>query len=320
MVFEVVCIGSSTVDNFVSMQGSFSTIKRGVKILASDYMRHSGGGASNVAAALSKQGFKVGLITKLGNDEDADFLLDECEKFKVKVLNKKRSKHHTDNSTIVCSKKDKDRIIFVHKEASSDLNEQDISKTALKQAKWVYLSSLMGDSEKVMKKFMPYFRKNKINLFFNPSLYLAKQGARKLKPFLSVAKVLVLNKEEAQALLKDKRSSEERLCKKLHKLGPELVVITNCSRKAFAYDGMCMYSFLPPKVKVKELTGAGDAFNSGVLAGVLQGKGVEESLLLGQALASSVIQFRGTKHRLLSQRQAKQAVKKLRCKVQRKQC
>ena len=61
---DVVCIGSATVDNFVSMDEKFSEFKKGVKILATSYEIHSGGGATNAAAALSKLGLKIGVITK----------------------------------------------------------------------------------------------------------------------------------------------------------------------------------------------------------------------------------------------------------------
>ena len=82
---EVVCIGSATVDNFVSMNEKFSEFKKGVKILATSYEIHSGGGATNAAAALSKLGLKVGVITKLGDDHDADFILELIKNVREKI-------------------------------------------------------------------------------------------------------------------------------------------------------------------------------------------------------------------------------------------
>ncbi len=316
--YDVICIGSATVDHYVSMRGSISTIKKGVKVLTHNYMRHSGGGASNVAAALSKWGLKPAIIAKIGKYEDAGFILDELKHYKVPLLNKKRSVHHSDNSTIVCSVKDKDRVIFVHKDASSDLGPEDVSKEALMRTKWIYLSTLVGKSHNTMKKLMPFVKRNKINLLFNPSSYLAKQGVRKLKPFLSASKVIILNKEEAQVLLKDKRSGEAKLLEKLHKLGPDVVVITNCDKSLYAYDGTQHYRLKPPKVKVCDTSGAGDSFNAGFLAAYLKGYSVEECLQFGQALASSVIQHRGTKHKLLNHTAAKRAVKRHKITVQKK--
>ena len=58
--YEVVCVGSATVDHFLKVKPSFSSIKVGDKIMVTAGELHSGGGATNVAAGISRVGVKKG--------------------------------------------------------------------------------------------------------------------------------------------------------------------------------------------------------------------------------------------------------------------
>ncbi len=317
--FDVVCIGSATVDNFLTLKQKFSSIKSGDKVLVNSLERHSGGGATNSAAALSKMGLKVKILTKLGNDHDAEFVLKELKDYKIKNICRKSSKKNTDFATLLASNKEKDRIILVHKGASRDLVFSDFKKLQLR-AKWIYLASLMGKSFSVAKDVANYAKKKKIKLLFNPSLYLAKKGKNFLKPILQATKILVLNKEEAQALLNNKTNSFKTLLFGLSKLGPEIVVITDGSKKLYAIDGRNihsknMYSLQPPKVKIIHTAGSGDAFTAGFLSGIIKRYYFDDCLKIGQANASSVIQHIGTKNKLLNEREAKQMIDKHKIKV-----
>jgi len=300
MGLDVVCIGSATVDKFLTVKESIAHLHLGDKILVKDQEIHSGGGATNTAAALSLLGLKTGIITKLGNDHYADFLTKDLKKYKIKLLSQIRSKKHTDSSTIVSSRKDKDRIILVHKDASLDLISRDINFTELKKAKWIYLATLMGKSEQTAKKIVQFAKKNNIKVLFNPSAYLAKQGTKKLKPFLEASEIIILNKEEAQFLLKDKKSKTKNLLVKLSKLGPNKVIITDGKKPLIGYDGRYFYSSKTPNVKVIHTAGSGDAFSSGFLGGIMKGYEMEKAIMIGQANASSVVQHIGTKNKLLT--------------------
>ena len=87
----------------------------------------------------------------------------------------------------------------------SDIEINDIRKiTDFKKSlrtKWIYLASLMDRSFQTAKEISKYAEKKKIKVLFNPSLYLAKKGKVYLKPILKTTSILVLNQEEAAALL-----------------------------------------------------------------------------------------------------------------------
>ncbi len=311
---DVICVGSAALDNFLTIDKLLSEVKLGEKVLVSSLEKHSGGGATNAGAALAKLGLKVKILTKLGDDHDAEFILKELKEYKVKNICRRPSKKNTDFSTIISSTKEKDRIIYVYKGASSDLGADDFKKYQLR-AKWIYLATLMGKSFSTAKVIAEYAQKKKINLLFNPSLYLAKKGKVYLRSILQAASILVLNKEEAQALLKNKTNESRKLLLFLSKLGPDTIVITNGPQKIFAYSQGKIYSLTPPKVKVVHTAGAGDAFTSGLLAGIIKNYSFPDALKLGQVNANSVVQHLGTKNKLLTESEAQEEIKKYRIKV-----
>ena len=306
--YDVLCIGSATVDNFLTTNCSLKCVHLGDKILVTHMEKHSGGGATNSAAV------KVKLLTKLGNDHDAEFITKELKQYKLKNICLHTSNKNTNSSTLISCPQDKDRIIYAHKGASSDLSLNDFKKSQL-SARWIYMASLMDKSFQTAKKIVLHAKKNKINLLFNPSLYLAKKGKAQLKSILEATTILVLNKEEAQALLKNKTGSFKKLLLELEKLGPETVIITNGAKKCYALSENVIYSLTPPDVKIVHTAGAGDAFTAGFLAGIIKKYSLEDALRLGQVNSSSVIQHFGTKNKLLSEKEAKLFMERYKIKI-----
>ncbi len=314
--YDVLCIGSATLDSFLKVETPLAKIKLGDKIIVSAIEKHSGGGATNSAVALAKFGLKVKVLTKLGEDYDGKFIAQELSSHKVDNICLHHSHNHTDTAVILDYVKDKDRVIYVHKGASEDLTEHDFKLSQL-NTKWVYLATLMGISFKTGESIAKCASKHKIPLLFNPSLYLAQKGKAELKHILSAAAVLVLNLEEAQALLKIKTSSMEQLLMQLHQFGPETVVITNGPKRLYAYHNNYMYSLFPPQIKVVHTAGAGDAFTAALLGAMIKRYKFEDCLRIGQVNASSVIRAVGVKHKLLNEKEARVALNKYKLKVEK---
>ena len=76
-----------------------------------------------------------------------------------------------------------------------------------------------------------------------------------------------------------------------------------------------IYSLVPPDVKVVHTAGAGDAFTSGLLAGIIKKYHFEKALQLGIVNSLYVIQHIGTKNKLLTIKEAHTAIKKYKPKV-----
>ncbi|MBI1968712.1 carbohydrate kinase family protein [Candidatus Woesearchaeota archaeon] len=295
---DVLCVGSATVDHFLTIELPFSAIKPGDKVLAQDFVLHTGGGATNAAVALQKLGVQAALLTKLGQDHNASFVQKELQRYHLTNACRTRSRKNTDVAFIVSSAKEHNRIIYVHKGASEDLSLTDIPHHLT--VPWIYLASVTGHAFPVALHLAKCAEKKKIKLLFNPSLYLAEQGQRKLSPILKSTTLLVLNKEEAQAVLQRKEKDAITFLHQLQQLGPQTVVITDGPKTLFALHAGEVYTLTPPHIPVIETTGAGDAFTAGLLAGIIKKFSFDDALRLGAASASSTLQKIGAKEGLLS--------------------
>ena len=87
----------------------------------------------------------------------------------------------------------------------------------------------------------------------------------------------------------------------LHELGPKIIVITDKNKPISCYDyyKKKRYYLKPNKIKVVERTGAGDAFASGFVAGLIRNKTIMQCLKLGLNESESVIRYFGAKNKLL---------------------
>jgi sugar/nucleoside kinase (ribokinase family) len=118
---------------------------------------------------------------------------------------------------------------------------------------------------------------------------------------------LVLNKEEAFYLVGKRKIW--RALRRLLKLGPQLVVITDGPNEVFASEGKYMYYLKPHRVKVIEATGAGDAFASACLAGIIESGDIESALKWGLANSQSIVTHYGPKEGLLSYKELTEKIK-----------
>ncbi|MFA6461223.1 MAG: carbohydrate kinase family protein [Candidatus Woesearchaeota archaeon] len=311
---DVLCIGSATLDTFLTVEMPLRKIKLGDKVLVKEIETHSGGGASNAAISLIKFGLKVRILTKLGQDHNAEFIIKELQQHHVENICLHHSRKPTDSASIIDYKKDGDRVIYVHKGASEDLTQEDFKFSDLK-TNWIYLATLMGTSFNTGKKIAAYVKKKNIPILFNPSLYLAKKGKIYLKSILEATEILVLNWEEALALLGKHRGNPKEVLVSLQELGPKIVIVTNGKNKMYAVNHNEFYSLQPPKIKVIHAAGAGDSFTAAFLAAHIKGYPFEECLKVGQANASSVIQSIGVKHKLLNEAEARDLIKRYNIKV-----
>lgn len=305
-MFDVITVGSSTVDVFMHTDPKQTEVLRvhkhidiayplGAKILVKELEFFTGGGGTNTAVAFSRLGLRTGWIGRLGDDANGKIILDELEREGVKFLGYSGG---VTGYSVILDAVESDRTIFTFKGCNDDLSYRKIKKP---ETKWLYFSSMMDKSFKAIKKISYHANIHNIKIAFNPSLYLANKGVRYLKPVLRNTEILIFNKEEAQALLGKNIENQYQMLHEIHKLGPKIVIITDGKNGAHCLDTIekHFYGIKPVKLKIKETTGAGDAFASGFVAGKILGKDTEYSLRLGMLNAESVIKYKGAKNLLL---------------------
>lgn len=307
-MYDVITVGSATVDAFVETENRlFQNCKDGhvkvpfgSKILINNIRFDTGGGGTNTAVVFSRLGLKTAWIGRVDNGHNGKWILDKMKSEKVDTRFVTKSDTISGYSVILDAKAH-DRTILAYKGCNDEISTKYFPISQLK-AKWIYICSLTGPSFKASEQVAEYAIRHNIKTAFNPSAYLAKKGKHFLKKILRNTTVLVLNKEEAQYI--SKKASFKAQLMTLKALGPKIVIVTDGKNGSRLFDGKDFYSIIPPKVKVVETTGAGDAFASGFVAGLIKTHSIEKALQLGQKQAESVISHPGAKNKILTWKQS----------------
>lgn len=325
-MYDVVTVGSSTVDIFA--QTAFSELIKiidpkkevdllsfpsGSKVLVEHIEQTIGGSGTNAGVALSRLGHKVAYVGKIGEDSNGDLIIRELRKEKIDVLASR--KKGFSGYSIILETLEHDRTILAYKGVNNDLRYNDVPLKKMK-TRWFYFGSMMESSFKTQERLARFARKNNIQILFNPSNYLAQKGHTYLNTILKHTTILTLNKEEASCLSGKEDIKDVLLA--LHSYGPKIVVITDGKKEINAYAEDILYTCKPPKTKVVDCTGAGDAFSSAFLSGVIQEKEIPECLKMGVVNSSSIIKRYGAKNKLLSKREITKKIKNLKIGVKKK--
>lgn len=306
MEFDLVTVGGVTVDLFLLIDPTNPHFKfnqatnelslhLGDKIVLDNAKFTVGGNAANVAVGVHRLGFKTSIFAEMGDDEFAHRILRSLKSEGVDTKKLRKGKDVTSFSIILNYAKD--RTIFTEKPE----REHSFSFSGLK-TDWIYLTSLGEKWHETYRKVGEYVQRKKIKLAFNPGPTQLDVGLGSFSHLLPHTEILIVNKEEGQRLVKGLLMKD--LLFELKKLGPKIVVVTDGEDGSHAINevGEIFYQEAT-KVKVFSRTGAGDAYSSGLLAGLINGKSLKEAMLWGTKNAASVVRLIGAQTGLLSREQ-----------------
>ncbi|MGA2911021.1 MAG: carbohydrate kinase family protein [Candidatus Levyibacteriota bacterium] len=312
-MLDILCVGDCKIDIFLKIPDDnphFGLDKEknklflsyGEKIYIDRYVLGIGGNATNTTVGIARLGLNVGLCAEIGKDEFSKKILEELNKENVNTDFLSQTDKETSISIGLSYKAD--RTLFTeHVKREHNFNFANL------QTKFIYLTSLGNIWEPTYEKVLQFKKENSIKLAFNPgTIQLTKKG----KVFMDVLEktdYLFVNKQEAEEILYGKElelttENESRMKKLLFglkSLGAKNVVITDGDNGSFVQDENNKFYYLERvKVEVVEKTGAGDAYTSGFLAAVINGKPVEEAMRWGAQDSASVIQKIGAENGLLT--------------------
>ena len=245
-----------------------------------------GGSAANTAVLCSRLGAETGFIGKVGKDAFGEALIEDFKKEKVNTDGVSKSKIPT-GSVYVAVRTDGARIMFAHSGAANDLSEADIDLEYLNSFDHLHMADL--ENLKVLEYAAKQFRGTKS---LSAGALIAEKAHNALELIRNV-NILICSEEEAEKL--SGTEGIENCAKTLYKLGPRIVVITRGDRSTIAFDGQKIYEADVFKVPVVDTTGAGDSFCAGFLVNYLETNDIHDSMLFGNAVASSVIQHKGAR-------------------------
>jgi ribokinase len=302
-MYDVISIGSATLDVFLKSPGILVEsgkicVPYGGKVEVEEIHFDSGGGGTNSAVTFARQGLKAASVVKIGDDFAGEKVKKDLEGEEVDTSLVVREKGgYTDYSTILWAP-DGGRTVLVYR-GKTRLEVEDVDWEKL-ATKWFYVSSVEGNLEIIEKLQSCRVAKLQIKIAWNPGKKELEQR-EKVLALLPKIEVLNLNKEEMEELLRVTGYGlrVKELLKKAQGLPCRYIVITDERNGSYLWDGKDWFwsgIYSTPKV---EATGAGDAYGSGFVTGLVKGWEIKDCLRLAAANASSVVLYPGAKRGIL---------------------
>ncbi len=335
---KVITIGSATMDVFVECDDAnivsvctkdhssdFMSYPYGAKIDITTFSSKVGGGGINTACNFAHLGFDTSAIFKIGEDIYSEGILEFMKTQNIKLDNIiKRNDISTGFSIILVSFQG-DRTVLAHRGANAKILENEINFDAIKDADFLYIAPLNGDSNKVLEPIVDYAHKNNTRICFNAGTTSLKKGMEHIKKILSSVHIVVMNKEEASMATgikvrpdtKTEKFSQElihpdvkEMLKTLKVKDYQIIVITDGGRGAYAYDSKKFYFCEPYPSEVISTLGAGDSFASTFCAALGRTRlDIGKSLMYASVNSSSVVSKFGATEGLLTFDEIEQKLK-----------
>ncbi len=321
----ITSIGNATVDIFfytdeasLIRNGSDVTKKRllafeyGAKITSDDVHFCLGGGGANSAMTFSRMGLRPSLISSIGSDAFGQEIIKNMQAAQVQTAAVQRqSAEQTAFAFVVGGRKWQDHVLFHHSGASDQLS----LTTAMMQklaTPWLYVTAFRTTRwTPNFAALMQAVARKSLKMYWNPNPKEIIDNWTKVKKYLPLMEGLQLNLDEALEVLHSRGHQVKSLQPKgairlLHEFGQNLTVITNGDKGAYVYDGKKIIYKSSPATKIISTTGAGDAFGSGFVSGLIRFQGnLNRSLALAVHNATSVLTEVGAQKGLLTERDIK---------------
>lgn len=328
MRYDFITIGSATLDVFVGTDEAnivsvtninrkldFMSFPYGSKLDINEFSFDIGGGAVNTACNFANLGYKTSTIVKLGHDFQSKTIFKHIENKNIDTANIIKTENEISGFSIILTSFQGDRTVLTHRGTNATIKECEIDFDAIKNSKWLYIAPLSGQSAAILDDLSVYACKNNVNVAVNLGTTSIKKCAKHLNKTLEIAKILVMNLEEAIMLTKidvkpdnlnETYSNQlihpdiRKIFKTLFKCNGQIIIITDGKNGAYCYDGETFYKCENFESNIVSTLGAGDAFASTFVAAYSQWNDIKKALKYAAVNASSVIEYFGATCGLLN--------------------
>ena len=294
---EVVGLGALNIDHIYQVEH----ILDDGEAIVNESKSSPGGSAANTIHGLAKLGVNTGFVGIVGDDAEGKILIQDFEKVGVDTSQIKVKPNAKTGSVLCLSDKLGRRSLYVSPEANSLLTVDDLDLDYMNQARWLHISSFADDRQFKMLLELVNRLDLSTKISFAPGALYAIKGLKALTPVLGRTHVLFINQDEIRQLTgKDVVAGAETCLEQ----GCHIVAVTlgsgmrlelgeettrrTATAVGYIRDARNEYIIEPHSQDMAsevDTTGAGDAFATGFVYGLLKGKGLKECGLLGDIVA-----------------------------------
>lgn len=265
----------------------------GETVKGSLFKQGAGGKGFNQGIAAHKAGADIAMITKLGRDTLGQVALDAMDSV---GMPKDYLFFHDEIATgialITVDENTSQNEIVIVPGACSTITEEDIERVKPRILESAFVLLQLEVNQDANEKVAKLAKENGVRVIINTAPYQPITDE-----FLRGAYLVTPNEVEAEELtgvpVTDLESAD-RAAKVFFEKGVENVLITLGSRGVYINTEGRSEIVPAYRVKAVDTTGAGDAFNGGLLAALAEGKSLHDAARFANALAAISVQRMGT--------------------------
>ena len=254
----------------------------------------SGGSVANSIVGLSQLGNDVGFIGKVNDDDLGSKYEEGLKQENVKYFYSKKKEELPTGTCLILVTPDSERTMCTFLGTAGKINENDVSKDAIKQSEIILLEGYLWDEGEPKKAFEKAIQNaNKVAMSLSDQFCVDRHKPHFLELVKNKLDITFANEQEIMSLI-DAKSFDEVI--DFSKSLGKIIVLTRGEKGAVAINGdEVVECGIKEGLKIVDLTGAGDLFAGGFLHGHVNNMSLKESLNKGTEMSSKVIQQIGAR-------------------------
>lgn len=265
------------------------------------FVKRIGGAESNFAIALARLGHSAGWVSRVGDDEFGKYVVNFIRGEGVDV-SRVRVDHGAFTAVYFKQRRSgEDNSVFYYRggSAASRMTGEEVDEEYLRGARFLHITgitpALSPSCLQAVKKVMGTARRLGVSISFDPNIRLRLWTAAEARDVLRelVRGVDVLMPSQAEGEILFGSSDPAEIAKAALALGAGVVVVKRGAEGCFVADRKISRAIPGFPVKVMDTIGAGDAFDAGFIAGLLEGRSLIESAELGNAAGAFAVTTTG---------------------------
>ncbi|WP_271399673.1 ribokinase [Staphylococcus nepalensis] len=287
---NVVVIGSTNVDKILNVK---RFAKPGETMHISNAQKSYGGGkGANQALATARSGANTTFISKIGDEGDANFMVEDFKKENINTANIITTNTAESGQAFITVDENGQNTILVYGGANMELNEEDVNKAAETIINADYIIAQLEIPTPAIIRAFEIAYENEVTTILNPA------PASKLpKKLLNLTDIIIPNETEAELLsgipVVDSTSMKQN-AEYFLSLGIKIVLITLGSQGTY-YATKEESNLIPAfEVSAIDTTAAGDTFIGAFASRFdMNNFNFEESIKYANKAASISVQVEG---------------------------
>ncbi len=254
----------------------------------------SGGSVANSIVGLSQLGNDVGFIGKVNDDDLGSKYEEGLKQENVKYFYSKKKEELPTGTCLILVTPDSERTMCTFLGTAGKINENDVSKDAIKQSEIILLEGYLWDEGEPKKAFEKAIQNaNKVAMSLSDQFCVDRHKPHFLELVKNKLDITFANEQEIVSLI-DAKSFDEVI--NFSKSLSKIIVLTRGEKGAVAINGdEVVECGIKEGLEIVDLTGAGDLFAGGFLHGHVNNMSLKESLDKGTEMSSKVIQQIGAR-------------------------